>query len=61
MELVWNETEGHYELRDHDEFLVAVAVVDIPELIRLLRDAAREQAPKVKDEKLMLQLYSVSA
>ena len=39
MTLVWNEIEGHYELRDHDEFLMAVAKSDLGHLAGLLLTA----------------------
>jgi hypothetical protein len=39
MKLVWNGADGHYDLTDQDEFLMAVAEND---LIELLQNATKE-------------------
>jgi hypothetical protein len=45
LKLTWNEADGHYELRDHNEFLLAVAKSDIPRLIELLQETDQVLKP----------------
>jgi hypothetical protein len=42
LKLTWNEADGHYDLTDNDEFLMAIAKVDVPKLISLLEKALEE-------------------
>lgn len=46
--LVWNEADGHYELRDKDEFLMAIAKSDIGTIMDLL--GATEEG-EIRDKK----------